>query len=176
MGCAVLLQLLKEELPLDVVFAFTAQEEVGSCGALGVGYSVAPKLALVLEATTAADQAEIAEHKRVCFLGGGPVLLQMDSDAIYDRPLFEQLRSLAQAHHIPWQSKEYISGGNDAGALQLSRAGVRVAALAAPVRYLHAPSSVGKVSDFTDMLQLTRLFLAHTADHFSQEAQRHGTL
>ena len=41
--------------------------------------------------------------------------------------------------------------------------GVRVAAISAAVRYLHAPASVGSLSDFEDMLKLTRAFLEHTA-------------
>ena len=54
-GCAIMLELLKEDLPLDVTFAFTAQEEVGTRGAFGTAFSVSPEVALVLETTTAAD-------------------------------------------------------------------------------------------------------------------------
>ena len=39
-----------------------------------------------------------------------------------------------------------------------------VAALSAAVRYLHAPASVGSLSDFEHMLTLTRLFLQDQAD------------
>ena len=82
---------------------------------------------------------------------------------IYDRGLFEDLRRLAEDNGIPWQTKEYIAGGNDARTIQRSRAGVRVAALSAAVRYLHAPASVGSLADFEDMLALTRLFVADQA-------------
>ena len=37
-GCAVLLTLLKEDLPMDVTFVFTAQEEVGTRGAFGAAF------------------------------------------------------------------------------------------------------------------------------------------
>ena len=40
---------------------------------------------------------------------------------------------------------------------------MRVAALSAAVRYLHAPASVGSIFDFEAMLKLTRLFLADQA-------------
>ena len=50
-----MLELLKEDLPMDVTFAFTAQEEVGTRGAFGAAFSVTPEIALVLETTTAAD-------------------------------------------------------------------------------------------------------------------------
>ena len=138
-GCAILLELLREELPLDVTFAFTAQEEVGTRGAFGAAFSVTPEIALVLETTTAADLPEIEGARRVC----AP----------------ETLRRLAEERNIPWQTKEYIAGGNDARTIQRSKTGVRVAALSAAVRYLHAPASVGSLSDFENMLELTRAFL-----------------
>ena len=162
-GCAVMLELLKEDLPLDVTFAFTAQEEVGTRGAFAAAFSVTPEVALVLETTTAADLPGVEDHRKVCAPGKGPVISYMDGGTIYDRGLFEDLRRLAEEHHIPWQTKEYIAGGNDARTIQRSKAGVRVAAISAAVRYLHAPASVGSLSDFEDMLKLTRAFLEHAA-------------
>ena len=162
-GCAVMLELLKEELPMDVTFAFTAQEEVGTRGAFGAAFSVTPEVALVLETTTAADLPDVPGHQRVCAPGKGPVISYMDGGTIYDRGLFECLRDLAEENGIPWQTKEYIAGGNDARAVQRTKAGVRVAAISAAVRYLHAPASVGSTADFENMLRLTRLFLQHMA-------------
>ena len=162
-GCAIMLELLKEPLPMDVTFAFTAQEEVGTRGAFGAAFSVTPEVALVLETTTAADLPDVDEHCRVCAPGKGPVISYMDGGTIYDRKLFEGLRDLAEENHIPWQTKEYIAGGNDARTIQRTKTGVRVAAMSAAVRYLHAPASVGSVADFDHMLQLTRLFLKRMA-------------
>lgn len=162
-GCAIMLELLKEDLPLDVTFAFTAQEEVGTRGAFGSAFSVSPEVALVLETTTAADLPGVEGARRVCAPGKGPVISYMDGATIYDRDLFENLRRLAEDHGIPWQTKEYIAGGNDARTIQRSRSGVRVAALSAAVRYLHAPATVGSLADFENMWKLTRLFLANQA-------------
>ena len=163
-GCAVMLKLLEEDLPLDVTFAFTAQEEVGTRGAFGAAFSVTPEIALVLETTTAADLPGVEDHRRVCAPGKGPVISYMDGATIYDRELFETLRRLSEENGIPWQTKEYIAGGNDARTIQRTKSGVRVAALSAAVRYLHAPASVGSVADFENMLKLTRLFLAEMAE------------
>ena len=128
-GCAIMLELLKEDLPLDVTFAFTAQEEVGTRGAFGSAFSVSPEVALVLETTTAADLPGIEGARRVCAPGKGPVISYMDGATIYDRDLFENLRRLAEEHGIPWQTKEYIAGGNDARTIQRSRSGVRCGTL-----------------------------------------------
>ena len=163
LGCAVLLTLLRDELPMDCTFVFTAQKEVGARGAFGAAFSVTPEVALVLETTTAADLPMVEAHRKVCAPGKGPVISYMDGGTIYDRGLFEDLRRLAEEHRIPWQTKEYIAGGNDARTIQRTKSGVRVAALSAAVRYLHAPASVGSIFDFEAMLKLTRLFLADQA-------------
>lgn len=163
-GCAILLDLLKEDLPMDVTFVFTAQEEVGTRGAFGAAFSVVPDIALILETTTAADLPGVDEHRRVCAPGKGPVISYMDGGTIYDRPLFELLRRLAEEHRIPWQTKEYIAGGNDARSVQRSRAGVRVAAISAAVRYLHAPASVGSAADFQNMRALAMHFIQALAE------------
>lgn len=164
-GCAVMLKLLEEELPLDVTFVFTVQEEVGTRGAFGAAFAVTPEIALVLETTTAADLPGAESHRRVCAPGKGPVISYMDGGTIYDREMFERLRRLAEEHRIPWQTKEYIAGGNDSRAIQRTKAGVRVAAISAAVRYLHAPANVGSRADFAHMLALTRLFLEDIAEN-----------
>lgn len=163
LGCAVMIELLEENLPMDVTFAFTVQEEVGTRGAFGAAFSVKPELCMVLEGTTAADLPSVDRHKRVCAVGRGPVISQIDNGTIYDRALFEELRELAEEERIPWQTKELIAGGNDSKAIQRSREGVRVCALSAPVRYLHAPTSVVSLDDCEHLLALARRFIASQA-------------
>lgn len=162
-GCAVMLELLKEELPMDCTFAFTVQEEVGCRGAFGAAFSVKPQVALVLETTTAADLAGVKEHSQVCKLGGGPVVPFMDGGSVADRGLFELTRTLAEQNGIPWQTKHFIAGGNDASVIQRSREGVRTVVVSAAVRYLHAPAGVACIRDLDDILKLSRLFLAAMA-------------
>ena len=163
-GCAIMLELLKEELPMDVTFAFTVQEEVGTRGAFAAAFSVTPEIALVLETTTAADLAGAPEHKQVCAPGKGPVIVFMDGGSVADRGLYDLARRLAETNGIPWQTKHYIAGGNDAAAIQRTKVGVRTLAISAAVRYLHAPASVTSVKDCDDMLRLARLFIAVIAD------------
>ena len=163
-GCAVLVKLLEEELPMDCTFVFTVQEEVGTRGAFGAAFSVTPEIAMVLEGTTAADNPSLDESCQVCWPGKGPVISWMDGSAIYDRELFELLRSLADKHQVPWQMKHYLAGGTDAGAIQRTKCGVRVTGISAAVRYLHAPSSVASIADMENMLVLARLFIGAVAE------------
>lgn len=110
LGCAVLLTLLRDELPMDCTFVFTAQKEVGARGAFGAAFSVTPEVALVVDGADAADLAGVPAHKQGCSLGGGVVLPYMDQGAIADRGLFEALRSLAEAGGIPWQTMRSVAG------------------------------------------------------------------
>ena len=158
-GCAVMLELIESELPIDCSFAFTVQEEVGLRGAYTATYRVSPDIAIVLEATTAADMPSVPAEKKVCKLGGGAVIPFMDGGAIYDRELYKTLTTLADANGISWQTKNVIAGGTDAAAVQRSRAGVKTAAISLPTRNLHSPSCVGKIYDMDAVLNLVRKFL-----------------
>lgn len=162
-GCAVMIELLEKDLPVDVTFVFTVQEEVGTRGAFGAAFSVTPDIALILEGTTAADSPTTDANRRACYPGRGPVVPYMDGGAVYDRGLFELLRDLAEENGIPWQTKEYIAGGTDAKAIQRSRSGVRVATVSAAVRYLHSPSSVASISDFEHIETLALRFIEAVA-------------
>ena len=141
---------------MDCTFAFTVQEEVGTRGAFGAAFSVKPDLALVVEGTTAADLPSVPEQKQVCVPGRGVVIPFMDGGTIYDRELYQMLTRLAEEKKIPWQTKQYISGGTDARTIQRSGAGVKTAGIAVAVRYLHAPSSVCAVQDLEAMVRLAR--------------------
>ena len=158
-GCAALLTLLEDEPPIDTWFCFTVQEEVGLRGAASMAFALDPGFAMVLEGTTAADLAEVKGADAVCRVRGGVVLPFMDGATIYDAELFELLRDACIKRGIPWQTKTRVAGGTDAGRIHKSRAGVRVCAAAAPVRYIHSPSSVAAAADCEAVLAAARAFL-----------------
>lgn len=155
-GCAVMLRLLEEELHYDTWFVFTVQEEVGCRGAVSASYTVNPKLALVLESTTAADIPSSEGASRVCSLGGGAVIGCMDGGAIYDKSLFSLLRNIAEEKGIKWQMKSRVAGGTDASRVHVSREGVRTTSLSLPTRYIHSPSCVADIRDMEAVLSLAR--------------------
>lgn len=155
-GCAMMLALIDGELEYDTYFTFVVQEEVGLRGAAAAAYSVAPDIAVVLEATTAADIPSSSGEKRVCETGKGPVVSFMDRHTIYDKELYSLAFETAERLSIPCQTKTMIAGGNDAGAISVSRGGVRTAAISLPCRYLHSPSCVIAKSDLENALLLTK--------------------
>ena len=158
-GCAVLLELIESKLPVDCTFVFTVQEEVGLRGAFTAAYTTAPDIAIAVEGTTAADLPSVSANKKVCKLGAGPVIPFMDAGTIYNKEVQKVLQGIADRNDIPWQTKTYISGGTDGAAFQRSRGGVKSVGVAAPIRNLHSPACVGKISDMEDVQRLIWLFL-----------------
>jgi len=160
-GCAVLLELIESDLPVDCTFAFTVQEEVGLRGAFAAAYSIQPDIALIVEGTTAADLPSASENKKVCKVGCGPVIPFMDGGAIYNKEIRGILIDIADDNKIPWQTKTYVAGSTDGAVFQKTRSGIKATAIAAPVRNLHSPACVGKISDMEAVMKLVRLFLDH---------------
>ena len=146
-GCAILLDIMEGEIPFDTYFVFTVQEEVGLRGANTASYIVQPDFAIVVETTTASDIPGVADEKRVCKLGGGPVVSYMDRGTIYDKELYNLAGEIADENNIPHQTKTVIAGGNDSGAIHTSVGGIRTIAVSMPCRYLHSPNCVLKISD-----------------------------
>ena len=151
-GCAILISLIKEESEYDFYASFSVQEEVGLRGAKVSAFAVNPDFAIILEGTTAADIADVAEEKQVCNLGLGAAVSFMDRSTLYDRELY----NLALSSGIPCQAKRFVSGGNNAGAVHLSREGVRTVAISVPCRYIHSASSAADIKDIDSAYKLAK--------------------
>jgi putative aminopeptidase FrvX len=156
MGCAILIELIKSDLPYDCHFAFTVQEEVGLRGAKTAAFAIKPEAALVIETTTAADIPFVDDYKKVCYLGRGAVLGFMDNRTVYDRGLFAFARAVAAEKGIKSQVKQAVAGGNDAGSIHIANDGVKTLAISLPCRYLHSPSCVIKREDAVETLSLVK--------------------
>ena len=158
-GVAVLIRLLKEEAEYDFYATFTVQEEVGCRGAKTAAYSLDPDGAIVLEATTAADLHGVEDDKKVCVLGDGPAVSFMDRSTLYDRRLYDA----AMKSGIKCQPKSAVAGGNNSGAVHLTRDGVPTIAISAPCRYIHSPSCVADLGDIEGMYTLAKEMLNRMA-------------
>jgi putative aminopeptidase FrvX len=60
---------------------------------------------------------------------------------------------LAEEEGIKVQVRRNTAGGTDAGQIQLSEEGVKVATIAVPCRYIHSPASVMSKEDFEGSIQ-----------------------
>lgn len=163
-GCAIMLSLIEEEPEYDTWFVFNVQEEIGLRGSTVSAYTVQPDIAIVLEATTAADIEGTSGAERVCEVGKGPVVSFMDRSTMYDKELYKTAFSLADELGINCQTKSMIAGGNDSGAIHISGKGVRTIAVSLPCRYLHSPSCVISAQDYNDTYTLVKAMMKKVLD------------
>ena len=160
LGCALMCDIIemltmdKVQLDYDVHFAFTVREEIGFSGAATAAYRINPDKAIILEATAIGDIPDAADNQKVANIGSGGVISLADNSTIYDSDFIDFAVETAKNNDIKYQIKRYVSGGNDAGAIQRTRAGVKVLALSAPCRYLHTASNVIDMADYESMKQL----------------------
>ncbi len=159
LGCAVLLKLIKSDLEYDTYFNFVTQEEIGLRGAKTATFSVEPDIAIVIESTTAADIPEVSAEKRICELNRGAVVGFMDRSTIYNKELYNLAFETAKENDIPCQIKTMVVGGNDSGAIHISKGGVKTLAISVPCRYLHSASCVINKSDFKSVTDLAQALL-----------------
>ena len=158
-GCWTLLRLLEEELPCDLIAAFTSEEEVGCRGASGAAFAQEPDIGIVLEGTTCNDLGDIPEVAQVCKTGEGVAVSFMDGASIANRDLFKKALAVGEAEGIAHQVKSSVSGGNDGGVIQRARGGIPVVVLSVPCRYIHSPSTVVNLSDVESQFELTKALL-----------------
>jgi endoglucanase len=165
-GCAVLLELLKEDYPVDLVAVFTVQEEIGLRGARVAAHTANPDQAFILECTAADDLPSLDEDAPEGFprLGDGPAITVMDRSFMADRRLVDLLVATAEAEGIPHQFKRPGIGGTDAGAVHLAREGVPSVAVSVPARYIHAPAAVLDLADFWNTVKLMQATLWRLPD------------
>jgi len=162
-GCAVLVELLKDDYGIDLYGVFTAQEEAGLRGARVAAYTVNPDVAFALEGTVCDDLPKKKDLSPVTEVGKGPVITVMDRSFLADKRLVGLLVDSAKKLGIPYQFKQGAVGGSDAGVIHLTHEGVPSAAVSVPVRYIHAPVSLLSLSDLDHTVQLMREAL-HTME------------
>ncbi len=166
-GCSLLIDLLQADpYPVDVLAAFTVQEEIGLRGAKVAAQALNPDVAFVLEGTTAndlpnpsADPDDPTEINPTCRVQGGPALSVMDRSMVTDPRLLNFLRKTAEAEGIPYQLKTQLGGGTDAGSIHLANAGVPSAVIAMPCRYIHSPTAYLHRDDYDSGLRLIKAAL-----------------
>ncbi len=158
-GCAILLELLKEQPKQDTWFVFAAQEEVGQRGARCAAFALQPDLCLVVDGTMASDLADVDEHQQICQIRAGAVLSFMDRGTIYDTGICEALKNSAVQAGVRWQTRHSTDGQTDAGRIHLSRDGIRTGVISVPVRYVHSPACVAAEEDIEAVYQIVKEFL-----------------
>ena len=156
-----------EQVEAEIVLAATTQEEVGLRGARTAAYHVAPDIGVALDITLAMDIPGAAAQDAVTRLGDGAALKVFDSSHISNHKLVSHFKQLAQDNDIKYQLEILPRGGTDAGAMQLSRAGMPAITISLPTRYVHTVNEMAAVSDIQAETALLAAYMrqAHEGDY-----------
>ena len=156
-GCYVLIEALKQaKTENDLYFIFTAQEEVGLRGAKTAAFDLDADLAIAVDVTDTGDTPN--GETMAVELGKGAAIKVMDRSIICDSTVRSTLIALAKKYKIPYQLEVMTDGGTDAGALHLTRSGIRTGGISIPTRYIHSPSEMVHTKDLEAAIALTVAF------------------
>ena len=153
-GCAVLMAALSEikESLNDLYFVFTTQEEVGLRGAKTAAFVIQPDIAVAVDVTDTGDTPDAPTM--AVELGKGAAIKVMDRSVMCDADVRAKMIETAKKNKIPYQLEIMTDGGTDAGAIHLTRAGVKTGGISVPTRYIHSPSEMASVSDIENCVKL----------------------
>lgn len=157
--CAVQLLAMEQlgQTDNDLYFVFTSQEELGMRGAKAATYAIDPDYGIVLDVTGSVDTPKVkpADSSRQ---GGGAAIKVMDKSVICHPAVVDTLKRLAREQDIPRQLTVKRTGGTDGGAMQPTRAGVRVGGITVPCRYAHSAVECIRISDALACVRLVCAF------------------
>ncbi len=156
-GCAALMAAMSEIKgdTNDLIFVFTAQEEVGLRGAKTAAFALEPDVAISVDTTDTGDVPGML--KSDVKLGGGAAIKVMDRSVICDASVRDRLIQTAQKNSVPHTLEIMTDGGTDAGAIHLTRAGIKTGGISVPTRYIHSVSETASISDIESCARLIKL-------------------
>ena len=90
-------------------------------------------------------------------LGGGCTLKIKDSGAISSPELVKKMREIAEKGKIKYQNEVLLSGGTDAGSMQIAGRGLQVSAISIPTAYIHTGVEMIDMIDVKEAVKLSAL-------------------
>lgn len=160
-GCAVLLFLaerlqalrrVSHERALEVILAFTAQEEVGCRGAAVAAFRSRPDWAFVVDTVPSADTPDASLTKDInAGLGKGVVFPLVSGGVgmgeIMAGPVKERMLAVARTLGVGCQLAILPVAPTDSSVIRISGGGVPVGTIGIPRRYAHSPVELVDLRD-----------------------------
>ncbi len=157
-GCYILLEVMRDiKTDNDLYFVFSSQEEVGLRGAKAATFDISPDYAIAVDVTDTGDCPKAPQNS--VKLGKGAAIKVMDSSVLCDAFLRSLMVEVAKENNIPYQLEIMTDGGTDAGAMHLSRGGVKTGGISVPTRHIHSPSEMVNENDIQNCTSLLKAVL-----------------
>jgi endoglucanase len=163
-GVAVLIETLRQvgQIPNQVFFVFSVQEEVGLRGATTAAYGLDPDIGVAVDVTATGDTPR--GLKMAVSLGKGAAIKVRDGGMLSDPRVVDWMVNTATLANIPYQMEVLEGGTTDARAIQLARAGVPTGCVSIPCRYIHAPSEMVDYADVQSVIRLLKALVSQPVD------------
>ena len=157
LGCAAVLSTLEElsenDLQINLVGVFAAQEEVGTRGEYVCTNRISPDLAIIFEGCPA-DDTVVPEYRAQTVLKKGPMLRHIDARMITN-PRFQRYAiDLAKKSDISVQTAVRTGGATNGAPIHISNMGVPSIVIGVPVRYAHTHYGISSYSDYKGAVDL----------------------
>jgi endoglucanase len=163
LGCFVAIEALKRvRTEHELVFVFTAQEEVGIRGAQTASFALDPDLALAVDVTSTGDTPKAPQMS--VELGKGVGIKAFDRSLVTSPQIKRWMSDIAAAKKIPFQWEVLEFGGTDSGAIHLTKGGIPAGVISLPTRYLHSPAEMADKNDVEAAVQLLIALLESPAE------------
>lgn len=148
-------RLSKRELPVNVIFALTDMEELGTRGARTAAYSISPDEAIVIDVSFA-DAPDVKKDECGA-LGGGAMI---GISPVLDRAVSKKMTDIAKANEIPHQL-EVMAGrtGTNSDVISLNKSGVKTSLLSIPLRNMHSDVEIIDTADITAVCDLIEQYI-----------------
>lgn len=172
-GVATLIRLLHDPPPgIELIGAFTVQEEIGLRGARVAAQAEAPDLAFVLDCTPARDipgpDGSPNSNYNARF-DGGPTVYVADRGTVSDPRLVRLLESTADEEGLSIQRRQPGGGRTDAAAIHVTGKGVPSVSLSVPARYLHSSAAQIRLEAWEDSYLLIDAALRRLPSFWPEE-------
>ena len=154
-GCVVAIEALRRlpaDVPHDLYFVFSVQEEVGTRGAEAAANRILPDVGIALDVTLTGDVPEARPMS--VRLGDGPAIKVRDSGMIAHAGLVRLMRRRAEEAGITHQMEVLDGGSTDARPMQVAGPGCAAGCISIPCRYVHTPSETVDARDVEGAVQL----------------------
>ncbi len=148
----------KKPLKVGLFAVSTVQEEVGLRGAKTAAYRIDPEVGIAIDVTHASDNPGNDNGKMVPVkLGAGPSIYRGPNiNPVVEKMLFAAAKRLKLPHQ-PLAASGLL--GNDANAIQVTKAGVAAASIGVPNRYMHTQVEVCSLKDLENCAKLLAGFV-----------------
>lgn len=159
-GCTCIVETLqrlkaeRENLPVQPVGGFSAQEEIGSRGVKVTVQKIRPQLAVVFEGSPS-DDFFVSPAQAQCRMGGGVQIRRIDAGYISHPRFADFAAEVARETGIPYQEAARRGGSTNAQVIHTALDAVPCLVLGIPSRYVHSSYNFCSAKDVDAAVSLT---------------------